>query len=147
MCIRDRRNFVPHSHKVKVRFYELDPYGHLNHSAYIQLFETGRIEMLEQAGLALHEIEKNNFRFVVSQIVTAFLKPVEAGSFLTIKTEILEIRRASSLWWQQIMDETDVAATQRVRIAITNRDGKPIRAPQQIIEALTPFLSSFKNDE
>ncbi|MBH02369.1 MAG: hypothetical protein CL469_06880 [Acidimicrobiaceae bacterium] len=138
---------MPHSHKVKVRFYELDPYGHLNHSAYIQLFETGRIEMLEQAGLALHEIEKNNFRFVVSQIETAFLKPVEAGSFLTIKTEILEIRRASSLWWQQIMDETDVAATQRVRIAITNRDGKPIRAPQQIIEALTPFLSSFKNDE
>ena len=138
---------MPHSHKVKVRFYELDPYGHLNHSAYIQLFETGRIEMLEQVGLALHEIEKNNFRFVVSQIETAFLKPVEAGSFLTIETEILEMRRASSLWWQQIMDENDVVATQRVRVAITNRDGKPIRAPQQIIEALTPFLSSFKNDE
>ena len=138
---------MPHSHKVKVRFYELDPYGHLNHSAYVQLFETGRIEMLEQVGLALHEIEKNNFRFVVSQIETAFLKPVEAGSFLTIKTEIMEIRRASSLWWQQIMDETEVVATQRVRVAITNRDGKPIRAPQQIIEALTPFLSSFKNDE
>jgi len=138
---------VPHSHKVKVRFYELDPYGHLNHSAYVQLFETGRIEMLEQAGLALHEIEKNNLRFVVSQIETAFLKPVEAGSFLTIKTEIMEIRRASSLWWQQIMDETDVVATQRVRVAITNREGKPIRAPQQIIEALTPFLSNFKNDE
>ena len=138
---------MPHSHKVKVRFYELDTYGHLNHSAYVQLFETGRIEMLEQVGLALHEIEKNNFRFVVSQIETAFLKPVEAGSFLTIETEILEMRRASSLWWQQIMDENDVVATQRVRVAITNRDGKPIRAPQQIIEALTPFLSSFKNDE
>lgn len=138
---------MPHSHKVKVRFYELDPYGHLNHSAYVQLFETGRIEMLEQVGLALNEIEKNNFRFVVSQIETAFLKPVEAGSFLTIETEILEMRRASSLWWQQIMDENDVVATQRVRVAITNRDGKPIRAPQQIIEALTPFLSSFKNDE
>ena len=138
---------MPHSHKVKVRFYELDPYGHLNHSAYVQLFETGRIEMLEQVGLALHEIEKNNFRFVVSHIETAFLKPVEAGSFLTIETEILEMRRASSMWWQQIMDENDVVATQRVRVAITNRDGKPIRAPQQIIEALTPFLSSFKNDE
>jgi acyl-CoA thioester hydrolase len=138
---------VPHRHKVKVRFYELDPYGHLNHSAYIQLFETGRIEMLEQAGMALHEIEKNNFRFVVSQIETAFLKPVEAGSFLTVETEILEMRRASSLWWQQILDETEVVATQRVRTAITNRDGKPIRAPQQILEALTPFLSSFKTDE
>jgi acyl-CoA thioester hydrolase len=138
---------VPHRHNVKVRFYELDPYGHLNHSAYIQLFETGRIEMLEQAGIALHEIEKNDFRLVVSQIETSFLKSVEAGSFLTVETEILEMRRASSLWWQQIMDVTDVVATQRVRVAITNRDGKPIRAPQQIIEALTPFLSSIKNDE
>jgi len=138
---------VPHRHKVKVRFYELDPYGHLNHSAYIQLFETGRIEMLEEAGIALHELEKNDFRFVVSQIETTFLKPVKAGSFLTIETEILEMRRASSLWWQQILDETEVVATQRVRTAITNRDGKPIRAPQQILESLTPFLSSFKNDE
>ena len=138
---------MPHRHKVKVRFYELDPYGHLNHSAYIQLFETGRIEMLEEAGIALHELEKNDFRFVVSQIETTFLKPVKAGSFLTIETEILEMRRASSLWWQQILAETEVVATQRVRTAITNRDGKPIRAPQQILESLTPFLSSFKNDE
>ena len=138
---------MPHRHKVKVRFYELDPYGHLNHSAYIQLYETGRIEMLEEAGIALHELEKNDFRFVVSQIETTFLKPVKAGSFLTIETEILEMRRASSLWWQQILDETEVVATQRVRTAITNRDGKPIRAPQQILESLTPFLSSFKNDE
>ncbi len=138
---------MPHRHNVKVRFYELDPYGHLNHSAYIQLFETGRIEMLEDLGISLNELEKNNFRFVVSQIETAFLKPVEAGSFLTIETEIIEMRRASSLWWQQIVNKTDVVATQRVRVAITNRDGKPVRAPQQIIEALTPSLSSFKNDE
>ena len=138
---------MPHRHNVKVRFYDLDPYGHLNHSAYIQLFETGRIEMLEDLGISLNELEKNNFRFVVSQIETAFLKPVEAGSFLTIETEIIEMRRASSLWWQQIVNKTDVVATQRARVAITNRDGKPVRAPQQIIEALTPSLSSFKNDE
>ena len=106
---------------------------------------------LKYEGLATIEflvnVEKNDFRFVVSQIETAFLKSVEAGSFLTIETEILEIRRASSVWWQQIMDETDVVATQRVRAAITNRDGKPIRAPKEITDALMPFLSSFKNDE
>ena len=140
-------NAVPHRHEVKVRLYELDPYGHLNHSAYIQLFETGRIEMLEQAGVALHEIEKNDFRFVVSQIETSFLKSVEAGAHLIVLTEVLEIRRASSLWWQQIIDKSDVVATQRARIAITNSSGKPIRAPREIIEAITPFLSGIKTDE
>ena len=43
--------------------------------------------MLEDLGISLNELEKNNFRFVVSQIETAFLKPVEAGSFLTIETD------------------------------------------------------------
>ena len=103
--------------------------------------------MLEQAGVALHEIEKNDFRFVVSQIETSFLKSVEAGAHLIVLTEVLEIRRASSLWWQQIIDESDVVATQRARIAITNSSGKPIRAPREIIEAITPFLSGIKTDE
>ena len=75
----------------------------------------------------------------MSQIETSFLKSVEAGAHL-ILTEVLEIRRASSLWWQQIIDESDVVATQRARIAITNSSGKPIRAPREIIEAITPFF-------
>ena len=39
--------------ELKVRFYELDPYGHLNHSAFIQFFETGRVELLDEVGLDL----------------------------------------------------------------------------------------------
>ena len=57
---------APHRHPVKVRFYELDPYGHLNHSVYVQLFEIGRIELLDEAGLGLHDLEAEGFRFVVS---------------------------------------------------------------------------------
>ena len=52
---------APHRHPVKVRFYELDPYGHLNHSVYVQLFETGRIELLDEAGLGLHDLEAEGF--------------------------------------------------------------------------------------
>ena len=64
---------MPHLHHVKVRFYELDPYGHLNHSVYVQLFETGRIELLDKANLGLPDLEKVGFRFIVSKIETKFL--------------------------------------------------------------------------
>jgi acyl-CoA thioesterase FadM len=38
---------------ISVRFYELDPYGHLNHSVYIQYFEVGRIDMFASFGWTL----------------------------------------------------------------------------------------------
>ena len=47
-----------HRIDLKVRFYELDPYGHLNHSAYVQFFETGRVELLEDAGLGLVSLDE-----------------------------------------------------------------------------------------
>ncbi|GIT76007.1 MAG: hypothetical protein Ct9H300mP31_05380 [Acidimicrobiaceae bacterium] len=72
---------MPHRHPVKVRFYELDPYGHLNHSVYVQLFETGRVELLDEVGLGLHDLEAEGFRFVVTQIATRFRAlPLWAGT-------------------------------------------------------------------
>ena len=62
---------MPHRHPVKVRFYELDPYGHLNHSVYVQLFETGRIELLEEAGIPLQVLEEQGYRFLVSRTETS----------------------------------------------------------------------------
>ena len=73
---------MPHLHHVKVRFYELDPYGHLNHSVYVQLFETGRIELLHEANLGLPDLEKIGFRFIVAKIETKFLSSAIGGDSL-----------------------------------------------------------------
>ena len=35
---------APHVTAIKVRFTELDPYGHVNHAQYISYFEHGRTE-------------------------------------------------------------------------------------------------------
>jgi acyl-CoA thioester hydrolase len=139
---------VPHLHPVKVRFYELDPYGHLNHSVYVQLFETGRIELLEEAGLGLHDLESAGFRFVVSQISTKFLASAVGGDALIVETEVLEIRRASSLWGQRILrldtesGANQVLATQDVVAAVTGTNGRPTRFPASMIDRLSPYLAS-----
>ncbi len=130
-----------HLHPVKVRFYELDPYGHLNHSVYVQLFETGRIELLDAVGLGLHDLERQGYRFVVTNIETAFSRSVEAGDSLTIETEVVETRRASSIWRQRILRNGEVMATQQVRAAITDTEGRPTRAPSAIAAALAPYTA------
>jgi len=142
---------VPHRHPVKVRFYELDPYGHLNHSVYVQLFETGRIELLDEAGLGLHDLEGEGYRFVVTQIATRFLASAVGGDALIVETEVLEIRRASSQWGQRILRiDTDaengttsetVLATQEVVAAVTGTNGRPTRFPDTMVDRLRPWLA------
>ena len=129
-----------HRLDVKVRFYELDPYGHLNHSAYIQFFETGRVEMLEQVGLDLESFARRGYRFVVNRIETTFERPVHANETVTVETEVVELRRASSLWRQRLVRDGEVVARQELRAAITNNEGRPVRAPDYLAEALAPYF-------
>ena len=119
-----------HQVDVKVRFYELDPYGHLNHSAYIQFFETGRVELLDQVGMDLESFAARGYRFVVNRINTSFDRPVHAGDTVTVETEVVELRRASSTWRQRLVRGGEVVARQELRAAITDNDGKPVRAPR-----------------
>jgi len=137
---------VPHLHPVKVRFYELDPYGHLNHSVYVQLFETGRVELLDEAALGLHDLEGEGYRFVVTQIATRFLASAVGGDALVVETEVLEIRRASSRWGQRIMRNDEVLATQEVVAAVTSTGGRPVRIPESMVERLTPYLVADPTD-
>lgn len=130
-----------HRVDLKVRFYELDPYGHLNHSAYVQFFETGRVELLDEAGADLAHLDERGYRFVVNRIQTSFLRPVLAGEVLTVETEVAELRRASSLWRQRLMRGSEVVARQELRAAITDPDGRPVRAPEDLARALARYFA------
>ena len=130
---------MSHRHPVKVRFYELDPYGHLNHSVYVQLFETGRIELLEEAGIPLQVLEEQGYRFLVSRIETSFLRPVGAGTELVVETEVAEIRRASSIWRQRLLVGDEPVATQTVRIGVTDGRERPVRFPEEMATVLGSY--------
>ena len=129
-----------HRVDLKVRFYELDPYGHLNHSAYVQFFETGRCELLDEAGLDLADLDKRGYRFVVSRIETSFLRPVLAGDMLTVETGVAELRRASSIWRQRLLRGGEVVARQELRAALTDPGGRPVRAPDYLAQALARYF-------
>ena len=133
---------MAHCLDIKVRFYELDPYGHLNHSAFVQFFEVGRVELLEEVGLGLDDFSEQGYQFVVTNIETAFERSVVAGDVLTVETEVLEIRRASSRWRQRLTRGGEVVAHQIVRAAITDTSGRPVRAPALVTDRLARYMAA-----
>jgi acyl-CoA thioester hydrolase len=128
-----------HRHPVKVRFYELDPYNHLNHSAYIQYFEVGRVELLEALGFGLAAMQQRGYHLVVTEIHTRFLAPAGPHDELIIETGVADVRRASSRWVQRLLRGDEVVATQTVTAAMTNTGGRPVRFLPDLAEALEPY--------
>jgi acyl-CoA thioester hydrolase len=122
--------------QLKVRFYELDPYDHVNHTSYFGYFETARVEALESIGWGLHRLKDLGVQVVVVDMVARFEIPAVAGDTLSVQSEVLEIKRASSRWQQTMTRHGETIATLEVMAASINSDGRPCRMPEGMGEAL-----------
>jgi acyl-CoA thioester hydrolase len=121
---------------IGVRFHELDPYGHVNHAVYLHYFEQARIELLDAVGYGLARLEELGFALVVIEVRVRFLQPAFAGDVLTVESDIVDVRPASSRWHQRLLRGDEVLATNDVRAAITDLSGRPIAAPAGLTEAM-----------
>ena len=132
-----------HRTPINVRFYELDPYGHLNHSVYIQYFEVGRIDLFASFGWTLGGLAELGTQVVVSSITTKFLAPGVEGDQLEVESWVDEVKRVTTVFGQRIMRGDTVLAEQTVVGACLNTLGRPMRFPAEMTEAM---LSATSND-
>ena len=125
-----------HRTELKVRFYELDPYDHVNHTAYFGYFETARVEALESIGWGLHRLKELGVQIVVVEMTARFEAPAVAGDTVTVQSEVLEVKRASSRWHQTMTRNGETIATLDVKAASINTAGRPCRMREGMVEAL-----------
>lgn len=129
-----------HRFPIRVRFYELDPYSHVNHAVYIQYFEAARIELLRDAGLTLQGMLGDGVMIVVTDIATRFRQSAVGNDDLVVETEVLEFKRVTSRWRQRLLRGDEVIVEQELGAAVTNLDGRPIRFPESMVKLLRPYL-------
>ncbi|REK12625.1 MAG: acyl-CoA thioesterase [Actinobacteria bacterium] len=125
-----------HTTTLKVRFYELDPYDHVNHTNYFSYFETARIEYLTEMGWGLDILKQNGQQFVVVEIKARFHAAARYGEELTIKTWIEDVGRVKSEWHQLMFRGDEVVADLAVVAAFTDLDGRPRRIPPEFVEEM-----------
>lgn len=126
-----------HETSVKVRFYELDPYDHVNHTNYFSYFETARIEFLTDMGWGLDHLKEQGFQLVVVEIEARFLAAARYGQELTIRTWVEEVGRVTSVWRQTMTrGEGEEVARIKVTAAFTDLEGHPRRIPADFISQM-----------
>jgi acyl-CoA thioester hydrolase len=129
--------------RLKVRHYEVDGYGHVNHATYVHYLETARLEALEALGLSLEEMRRQGYRIVATDLAVRFHAPARSGETLELETHISEFRGVRSLWRQKIREAGSrrLLVSAEVTGAFTTEDGRPIRIPPAFREKLmTLFL-------
>ena len=120
-----------HTTSLKVRFYELDPYDHVNHTNYFSYFETARIEYLTDKGWGLMVLKSQGLQLVVVEIHARFLAAAGYGEELTIHTWVEQAGRVKSTWQQRMVRGDEEVARLTVLAAATDLQGKPRRMPDE----------------
>ena len=82
-----------HQTLIKVRFNEIDPYGHVNHSVYLHYFEEARVAAMDGVGQSIDVLLSQGFSIVVAEIETKFRAP----SYLSDPDREWDLRNKTSL--------------------------------------------------
>jgi acyl-CoA thioester hydrolase len=128
-------------HQFKVRYYECDPLGHVNHAVYVSYFETGRLEAMAACGLPFSDLIKQGYALVASKICVQYKMAAVLGDQLEVQTWITGFRGARSIWQQELYRCRDNAllAQAVVHGAFTTANGRPIRIPARFRQALEAY--------
>jgi acyl-CoA thioester hydrolase len=131
----------PARYQLKVRHYEMDQYGHVNHAQYVHYLEVARIEALDAVGLSLAEMRQQGYLILAADLSVKYLAPARSGETLEITTYVREIRGARSIWIQEIreVESQRVLVTAEVTGAFATEDGRPARAPTAFRDKLAPL--------
>ncbi len=122
---------------LRVRFHELDPYGHVNHAVYLSYLEVARIDHLAARGIDLLELTaRTGAQLVVVGIEVDYLAPAAARDELTVTCRLHERRRASARFDQEIRRGGTVLVRARVRTATIDPAGRPMALPTELLAAL-----------
>ncbi|NQV05341.1 acyl-CoA thioesterase [bacterium] len=128
-----------HETAIHVRWGELDPYDHVNHTAYLGYLEHARVMALDAIGWSMSRLRDAGYQVVVVSVDVRFRRPATGGDELIVRTGVEEIRAASSIWHQQITRDDEVLVEATVHAASTDLDGRPVRTPEEFRLALTAF--------
>lgn len=121
----------------RVRSYELDSFGHLNHAAFLNYFEQARFDALEACGWPVARILEHDWGIYVVRLEVEYRAEARWGDELTVETWVSEVRGSSmTLAQEAIRHDGVLAAGARVVGVWVGPNRKPMRMPRELREAL-----------
>ena len=120
-----------------VRGYELDSYGHVNHSVYLNYFEQARWELIKKAGL-YDQLEKAGIKLVVVKAEVRYVKELRLLDELIVQTRVKKEPPYLVFYHKLTNTNRNVQYSRAViKIIMLDERKTPLDIPEIIIQSLT----------
>jgi acyl-CoA thioester hydrolase len=137
--------FEGRTHLLPVRVYyeDTDFSGVVYHATYARFFERGRSDFLRAAGIAHAALleRADPLAFAVLRLDIRFKKPARIDDSLVVATVYESVSGARIMINQSLTRAGDTIATALVEACCIGLDGRPRRAPKELLSALSPYLA------
>ena len=118
-----------HEIDIRVRYHDTDAQGRVHHGAYINYFETGRVELLRATGRSYKSLEDEGILLVVADLKVQYYLPAIYDDMLVLRTETVKAKGARILHDYRLTRGEDLIVEGQTTVACVNREGKIQRLP------------------
>ena len=124
---------------LRIYYEDTDLSGVVYHANYLRYFERARTEWVRALGLAQDRLmQSEGLAFTVADLQIRYLRPARLDDDLEVTVTVVQQRRASLLFDQQLRRErapNEILATAQVRVACVDvRSFRPRPLPAQLMK-------------
>ncbi len=130
-----------HERKFRVRHYECDAYGHVNHANYLRYMQEAAMDASAEAGYDTDWYIKTNRQWLIRETNITYLRPLTYGDEVIVKTWVADFRRVRSRRAYELRRESDdeIVAQAHTDWVYLDLDGlRPVTVPEEMIQAFYP---------
>ena len=128
-------------HKLKIYYEDTDSGGVVYYANYLKFLERARTEALFSIGFSNNKIhEQFNSFIIVKSCNIEYKKSAHLEDELTIRSFVKSITKTSFVMNQIISKENDVIVEAQIHLVFINKEGKPVKIPEDIYSKFKPFF-------
>jgi acyl-CoA thioester hydrolase len=131
--------------RIRVRYADTDAMGVVYYGNYLSFFETGRVEVMRQAGAPYSELIECRVHAPVIEATVRYRQPARFDDVLDVHAWIGELGRARFTFEYIVCRESDgavIATGRTVHAYVDATTLRPVRPPAWVLAALERLRSS-----
>ena len=128
-------------HKLKVYYEDTDAGGVVYYANYLKYLERARTEALFYIGFSNKKIQDQfNSLIIVKSCNIEYKKSAHLENELTVRSFVKSITKTSFFMNQIITKREEIIAEAQVHLVFINKDGKPVKIPEDIYSKFKPYF-------
>jgi len=126
----------PFEFPVTVYYEDTDCTGLVYHAKYLNFMERARSAWLASLGFSLSKMHEAGKVIVVHSLQINYCQPAKLHNQLIVKTEMVEMGKASMLFKQEIYLDNKVVCVANIKLACVATNSKPCALPELLKDLL-----------